>query len=92
VKKIAPGPDRPTIVKDILGCSSAYIKAPSTPKLSLSAQILIGIAAGLFMGIFFGEKMACMKIWGDVYIKLLAGHGSPLHSRLPHGQLGQIVI
>ncbi len=40
-------------------------------KLSLSAQILIGMSLGLFAGIFFGEYCAFLQIIGDAFIKLL---------------------
>ncbi len=39
--------------------------------MSLSSQILLGAGLGILLGLFFGEKMAFMKIWGDVYVKLL---------------------
>jgi Na+/H+-dicarboxylate symporter len=40
-------------------------------KLSLSAQILIGMSLGLVVGIFFGEYCAFLQIIGDAFIKLL---------------------
>ncbi|MBL0713049.1 MAG: cation:dicarboxylase symporter family transporter [Desulfosarcina sp.] len=40
-------------------------------KLSLSSWILIGMAAGILCGIFFGEYCAFLKIFGDGFIKLL---------------------
>jgi len=40
-------------------------------RMSLSSQILLGASIGILLGIFFGEKMAFMKVWGDVYVKLL---------------------
>ncbi len=40
-------------------------------RLSLSTQILLGACLGILLGLFFGERMAFMEIWGDVYVKLL---------------------
>jgi len=39
--------------------------------LSLSTQIVIGIAAGIAVGLFFGEGAAVLNIVSDAYIKLL---------------------
>jgi proton glutamate symport protein len=41
------------------------------PRLSLSTQIVIGIAAGIAVGLFFGEGAAVLQIVSDAYIKLL---------------------
>jgi len=40
-------------------------------KLSLSAQIMIGIALGLAAGIFFGEYCSFLAVIGTAFIKLL---------------------
>ncbi len=40
-------------------------------KLSLSSWILIGMAAGIMCGLFFGEYCAFLQIFGDAFIKLL---------------------
>ena len=40
-------------------------------KLSLSAQILIGLGLGVACGLFFGEYCAPLKIAGDAFIGLL---------------------
>ena len=42
-----------------------------TPRFSLSRQILIGIAAGVAAGLFFGERVAFLQAVADVYVKLL---------------------
>ena len=39
--------------------------------LSLSTQIVIGIAAGIAVGLFFGEGAAVLQFVSDAYIKLL---------------------
>ncbi len=40
-------------------------------KLSLSTKVLIGLIAGIFLGLFFGEKVAWFSVLGDVFIGLL---------------------
>jgi Na+/H+-dicarboxylate symporter len=40
-------------------------------RLSLSAQIGLGIAAGVALGLFAGERIAFLQVAGDAYIKLL---------------------
>lgn len=40
-------------------------------KLSLSTKVLIGLIAGILLGLFFGEKVAWFSILGDVFIGLL---------------------
>jgi Na+/H+-dicarboxylate symporter len=42
-----------------------------TPRFSLSRRILIGIAAGVAAGLFFGDRMAALQPVADVYVKLL---------------------
>ena len=39
--------------------------------MSLATQVLIGVGLGIVSGIFFGEKMAFLKIFGDAFIQLL---------------------
>jgi len=39
--------------------------------LSLSARILIGLAAGIFAGLFFGDMAAVLQPMADVYIRLM---------------------
>ncbi len=39
--------------------------------MTLSTKILIGLLAGIFTGLFFGELAAPLKTLGDVFIKLL---------------------
>ena len=45
--------------------------SPRTTRLSLSAQIAIGAAAGAALGLFFGERVAFFQFGADAYIKLL---------------------
>ncbi len=40
-------------------------------KLSLSTKVLIGLIAGILLGLFFGEKVAWLSVAGDVFIGLL---------------------
>ena len=40
-------------------------------RLTISRQILIGIAAGVCAGLFFGERAAVLQIAADAYVKLL---------------------
>ena len=40
-------------------------------KLSLSARVFLGVVFGVFVGLFFGEKVAWMSVIGDVFIGLL---------------------
>ena len=40
-------------------------------KLSLSTKVLIGLIAGVLLGLFFGEKVAWFSVLGDVFIGLL---------------------
>ncbi len=42
-----------------------------TPRLSLSVQILIGLGAGIFVGLFLGEQAAALQPVADVYIRLM---------------------
>ena len=39
--------------------------------ISLSTQILIGLAVGLFVGLFFGDKASVLAIVGKAYIGLI---------------------
>jgi Na+/H+-dicarboxylate symporter len=47
--------------------------APSRrpPRLSLSAQIIIGLALGILVGLFFGEPAAALQPLADIYIRLM---------------------
>jgi Na+/H+-dicarboxylate symporter/ABC-type amino acid transport substrate-binding protein len=40
-------------------------------KLSLSTNVLIGVIAGIFLGLFFGEDVTWLSIPGDIFIGLL---------------------
>ena len=42
-----------------------------SPKLGLSARILIGLVAGIGCGLFFGEYCAPLQILGDAFVGLL---------------------
>jgi Na+/H+-dicarboxylate symporter len=39
--------------------------------MSLSGRIFIGLAAGVLTGLFFGELVADLKVFGDIFVKLL---------------------
>ena len=39
--------------------------------MSLSTKVLIGLGTGIFAGIFFGERAAFLKVFGDAFILLL---------------------
>jgi Na+/H+-dicarboxylate symporter len=39
--------------------------------MSLATQVLIGVGLGIVSGVFFGEKVAFLKMVGDVFIQLL---------------------
>ncbi|MAT91675.1 MAG: hypothetical protein CME59_03665 [Halioglobus sp.] len=39
--------------------------------MGLSARIFIGLAAGVATGLFFGEMVAGLKVFGDIFVKLL---------------------
>ncbi len=39
--------------------------------MGLSARIFTGLGAGILVGLFFGELVADLKIFGDIFIKLL---------------------
>ena len=41
------------------------------PGMGLSTRIFIGLFAGVAVGLFFGELVADLKFFGDVFIKLL---------------------
>lgn len=49
--------------------------APDVPvkrrRLTLSTQVLIGLAAGVAVGLFIGERAQAFDPWADAYIKLL---------------------
>ncbi|MGZ9032382.1 MAG: cation:dicarboxylate symporter family transporter, partial [Burkholderiaceae bacterium] len=40
-------------------------------RLGLSARILIGLAVGVFVGLFFGERAAVVQPIADIYIRLM---------------------
>lgn len=45
--------------------------APPKTRLSLSAQVFIGLGFGIFAGVFFGEMIAPVQIVGQIFIGLL---------------------
>jgi Na+/H+-dicarboxylate symporter len=49
------------------------IKSLTVPlsRLSLSARILIGLALGVFVGLFFGESAAVLEPVAEIYIRLM---------------------
>ncbi len=44
---------------------------PPVKRLSLSSQVLLGLALGVVAGIFFGESAAKIQIVGDAFVRLL---------------------
>ena len=42
-----------------------------SPQMSSSTKILIGLASGVFVGLFFGEHAAVLKLAADGFVKLL---------------------
>src|SRR6186997_2148281 len=45
--------------------------ARTKPRLSLSAKVLIGLAAGIAVGLFVGERAAALQVVADAYVNLL---------------------
>ena len=39
--------------------------------MSLSRKVLIGLAAGIAVGLFIGERAAVFQVWADAYVQLL---------------------
>ena len=39
--------------------------------MSLSRQILVGLALGVLTGVFFGERVAFLQVGAEIYVKLL---------------------
>ena len=44
---------------------------PSTRRMGLAGQIMIGLVAGIACGIFFGEACAPLQILGNAFVGLL---------------------
>ena len=61
-------------------------------KLSLSAQIMIGMGFGLVVGIFLGEYCAFLQIIGDAFIKLLQITILPYNNIVPAVVLFSILM
>ena len=40
-------------------------------RMSLSARIILGLALGVFTGLFFGESAAALQPVADIYIRLM---------------------
>jgi Na+/H+-dicarboxylate symporter/ABC-type amino acid transport substrate-binding protein len=40
-------------------------------RLDLSTQVLIGLVAGIAVGLFIGDRASMFQIWGDAYVQLL---------------------
>ena len=40
-------------------------------RLNLSSRILVGLAAGIIIGLFFGEGAAALQPIADIYIRLM---------------------
>ncbi|MGH6622611.1 MAG: cation:dicarboxylate symporter family transporter, partial [Burkholderiaceae bacterium] len=53
------------------GVSTGTAPEPRRPRFPLSTQILIGLALGVFAGVFFGEPIAVLQPLADVYIRLM---------------------
>jgi Na+/H+-dicarboxylate symporter len=54
-----------------LTVSPAPEAATGAPRLSLTAQILIGLAVGVALGLFFGERMRLLQPLADAYVRLM---------------------
>lgn len=44
---------------------------PKSRRIGLATQVFIGLGLGIVVGVFFGEKVAFLKIGGDAFIALL---------------------
>jgi Na+/H+-dicarboxylate symporter/ABC-type amino acid transport substrate-binding protein len=40
-------------------------------RLDLSTQVLIGLVAGIAVGLFIGDRASMFQVWGDAYVQLL---------------------
>jgi Na+/H+-dicarboxylate symporter len=58
------------------------------PKLSSSTNILVGLLAGVFVGLFFGAHAAVLKVVADGFVKLLQITVLP-YIALDHHQSGR---
>jgi Na+/H+-dicarboxylate symporter/ABC-type amino acid transport substrate-binding protein len=45
--------------------------APKKRKLGLATQVFVGLGLGILVGVFFGDRVAFLKIGGDAFIALL---------------------
>jgi len=50
---------------------TAVVETKRTQRLSLSAQILIGLGLGVVVGLFFGQPTAALQPVADIYIRLM---------------------
>ena len=39
--------------------------------MNLSTRIFLGLAVGIATGVFFGDLVAGLKVFGDIFVKLL---------------------
>jgi Na+/H+-dicarboxylate symporter/ABC-type amino acid transport substrate-binding protein len=46
-------------------------RAKKRRKIGLATQVFIGLGLGILVGVFFGEKVAFLKVFGDAFIALL---------------------
>jgi Na+/H+-dicarboxylate symporter len=53
------------------GAAQATGNGGRRPRLSLTTQIVIGLAFGIGLGLFFGEHMRLLKPLADAYIRLM---------------------
>jgi Na+/H+-dicarboxylate symporter len=51
--------------------TNAAAPARGWRKLDLSTQVFIGLAAGVAVGLFIGERAAKLQVWADAYVQLL---------------------
>jgi Na+/H+-dicarboxylate symporter/ABC-type amino acid transport substrate-binding protein len=51
--------------------TTTVIPAAPARRLSFSTQILIGLFAGVALGLFIGERAGVLQVFADAYIKLL---------------------
>lgn len=53
------------------GTEAASNRQKKEPRLSLTSQILIGLALGIVLGLFFGEPVRVLQPLADAYIRLM---------------------
>jgi len=55
----------------VTSVSAGQTPAPRATRFSLSTQIVIGLALGIAVGLFFGEPAAVLQPLADIYIRLI---------------------